>query len=94
MGEHMRKALEIAAQCWCDTETSHIQMDPDLAEAFAKRFAKLMAEVERLRAIICDAIPYMKEVRTGMDDADWDTSEIDELIGLMKTEAGGAGDGN
>lgn len=52
---------------------------------------RLRAEVERLKGIICDAIPHVKEIRSGMEDADWDTSEIDELIGLMKAEAGGAG---
>lgn len=31
------KNLEIAAQCWCDEETEHLEMIPSLAEAFAKR---------------------------------------------------------
>lgn len=31
------KALEIAAQCWCDKECSSITMDTVLAEALAKR---------------------------------------------------------
>jgi hypothetical protein len=28
---------QIAAQCWCDEETKHIEFDARLAEAFAKR---------------------------------------------------------
>ncbi len=31
------KSLQIAAQCWCDTETEDIEMNVPLAEAFAKR---------------------------------------------------------
>ena len=30
-------AVHLAAQCWCDTETSGIEMDSRLACAFAKR---------------------------------------------------------
>lgn len=30
-------ARQIAVSCWCDTETSGIEMDTRLAEAFAKR---------------------------------------------------------
>jgi hypothetical protein len=38
-----KKALEMAAQCWCDEETSHIEMDTALALAFAKRIDNLIA---------------------------------------------------
>lgn len=38
----MTEARELAAQCWCDEETKHIDMDTRLAEAFAKRLAPLM----------------------------------------------------
>ena len=31
------ESLETAAQCWCDKETSHIEMSAPLATAFAKR---------------------------------------------------------
>lgn len=31
-----RKAMELAAQCWCEPETSHLIMEPLLAAAFAK----------------------------------------------------------
>lgn len=30
-------ARQIAAQCWCDEETSHIEMDTAICEAVAKR---------------------------------------------------------
>ena len=32
-----KQSLELAAQCWCDEETSEIAMIPELAVAFAKR---------------------------------------------------------
>jgi hypothetical protein len=38
----MEEAREIAAQCWCDVETSHIIMDSTLAEAVARRIANWM----------------------------------------------------
>jgi hypothetical protein len=38
----MQEATEIAAQCWCDKETSHIVMDSTLAMAVAKRIAGWM----------------------------------------------------
>lgn len=43
--------LEIAAQCWCDKETGHIEMIPCLAEAFAKRLDdkdKLISDLQDL----------------------------------------------
>lgn len=38
----MEEARAVAAQCWCDDETSDIEMDARLAEAFAKRLAYWM----------------------------------------------------
>ena len=36
MKMELREAREIAAQAWCDNSTSHLDMVPELAEAFAK----------------------------------------------------------
>lgn len=44
----MEKALQIASQCWCDPETSHIVMNPALANAFAKRLARKMEDNDKL----------------------------------------------
>ena len=41
-----QKALEIAAQCWCDKETEHLILDADLAKAFAKRLLAIGKKVE------------------------------------------------
>ena len=38
----MDEARQIAAQCWCDPETSDRTMDTQLAEAIAKRIAAWM----------------------------------------------------
>jgi hypothetical protein len=38
----MELARQIAAQCWCDEETSKIEMDSVLAEAIAKRINSWM----------------------------------------------------
>lgn len=38
----MPEARQLAAQCWCDEETKHIEMDTRLAEAVAKRIAAWM----------------------------------------------------
>ena len=43
-------ARQIAAQAWCDPETSGILMDVRLAEAFAKRL--IAAQVEQRQRII------------------------------------------
>ena len=41
-------AIELASQCWCDAETSNIQMDGRLAKAFAKRLADKMISINQL----------------------------------------------
>ena len=38
----MEEARQMAAQCWCDPETSDRVMDPALAEAVARRIAAWM----------------------------------------------------
>jgi hypothetical protein len=40
--DFIESAREVAAQCWCDPETSHLVMDPILAEAIAWRIAVWM----------------------------------------------------
>lgn len=42
MGQYSDEAREMAAQCWCDPETSRVEMDPILAEAIAKRIEAWM----------------------------------------------------
>jgi hypothetical protein len=40
--DYMPEARQLAAQCWCDPETSDRVMDPTLAEAVARRIALWM----------------------------------------------------
>jgi hypothetical protein len=59
----MSEARHAAAQCWCDEDTKHIEMDVVLAEAVARRIAAWMdtgafharnEEYWRNRAIIAE----------------------------------------
>ena len=42
MNQYMGEALQEAAQCWCDDDTSGIGLDVRLAEAVARRIAAWM----------------------------------------------------
>ena len=42
MNTWMDEARQVAAQCWCDSETQDRVMDPVLAEAVARRIAAWM----------------------------------------------------
>jgi len=48
--EPVEEAIQIAAQCWCDSETSDRVMDSALATAFAKRLSPYLALRDRLAA--------------------------------------------
>lgn len=47
MEQYMEQARMLAAQCWCDEETSGKEMDATLAEAMARRIAAWMETAER-----------------------------------------------
>lgn len=55
-------AIHLAAQCWCDEETSHKEMDSTLAMAFAKRLEVLMQERDSLKAQVEVALKAMETV--------------------------------
>lgn len=57
MSDSRTKALMIAGQCWCDPETSGIEVDARLANSFADRVAPLLDEIDKLR----DAIRRLAE---------------------------------
>lgn len=64
MNQHMGEALQEAAQCWCDDETSGKQMDHVLAEAFAKRLAVWMEstmQMARNAAFYCSLLDQCAE---------------------------------
>jgi hypothetical protein len=79
------KALagEIAAQCWRDVETKHIEMDSALAHAFAKRLEQWMdtaAQFSRnadfYRGLVDQcAEPFGKEAHVS-DDGSWQDEPV------------------
>jgi hypothetical protein len=79
------KALagEIAAQCWCDIETKHIELDSALAHAFAKRLEQWMdtaAQFSRnadfYRGLVDQcAEPFGKEAHVS-DDGSWQDEPV------------------
>ena len=50
MKMELREAREIAAQAWCDNSTSHLDMIPELAEAFAKILVEEVGKASRASA--------------------------------------------
>jgi hypothetical protein len=58
----MDEARQIAAQAWCDPETSGIEMDVRLAEAFAKRLVTASGG---------DAPNYDMSIHSNPDAAAW-----------------------
>ena len=44
--------LELSAQCWCDEETSHIEMNTPLAMAFEARLNDKDEVIEKLKYML------------------------------------------
>ena len=62
--EPSNQSIEIAAQCWCDKETSMIEMDSRLAMAFAKRLDAAQApEMLLLNPLVRILIDELIDVR-------------------------------
>lgn len=55
-----RESMECAAQCWCDPETEHIEMDVDLATAFARRLDELKAERDEAVRLLREVMPLIE----------------------------------
>lgn len=54
----IEKAIHIATQCWCDTETSMIEMDTRLAMAFARRADSMLAAIGHLREALSSMVKH------------------------------------
>ena len=64
----MNEALQIASQCWCDPETSHLNMNSELARAFAKRLAEKLELIDELKKLYGgESKPTNPNIRVG----DW-----------------------
>lgn len=50
MSDNRTKALMIAGQCWCDPETSGIEVDARLANSFADRVTPLLDKITSMLA--------------------------------------------
>ena len=76
------EAREIAAQAWCDNSTSHLDMIPELAEAFAKI---LVDEVGK--ASLREQVEFwQKEAAGRRDDMANYTRIVSETIDRLNVE--------
>lgn len=53
-------AMQVAARCWCDDETSAIEMDARLAMAFAKRLDLCLDLLQKAREAHWTNAPYLE----------------------------------
>lgn len=72
-------AIAIAAQCWCDPETSHIVMIPELAMAFAKRLTEMELKISWYEA------PFHVQLATRnyMELSPENRTKIDNLMAAL-----------
>jgi hypothetical protein len=97
ISDNMDTARQMAAQCWCDAETSHIEMNPALCEAVAKRIAAWMdtaahmsRDAEFYRGILDDTARAIGHEAYVADDGSVHESpvrlKIPELVTAMKEQ--------
>ncbi len=88
----IERALELAAQCWCDPETEHLVMIPELCEAFAKRLTASLAENAALKEIImlesnlCIKVMAERDRAKAALDSLWQIANEDGGIGYEQAE--------
>jgi hypothetical protein len=61
MNKITESSLELAAQCWCDEDTSSIEMNSRLAVAFAKRLDAKDKQITELELSRKDLIEEFAE---------------------------------
>ena len=94
----MGEARQLAAQCWCDPSTSDREMDPELAEAVARRIAAWMDTAAMFarnedfyRGLLDDCARHLgAAVYTADDGTIYDTPvrlRIPELVCKLAAEA-------
>jgi hypothetical protein len=84
MEKYMEQARALAAQCWCDKETSNKGMDVTLAEAFAKRIAiwmdyavQMAQNVALYRELLNECSVKIKQLQKENEDLQ---TQIDNLM--------------
>ena len=87
MNQYREEALQEAAQCWCDDETSGKQMDVALAEAFAKRDVALAEAFAKRLAVWMETAAMMSR------NADFFRGLLDQCAAHLGQEAYTADDG-
>lgn len=73
-------AIEMAAQCWCDKETSMIEMDSRLATAFAKRYTDLQEKYESLKQKNSNHIKLAEKMQTEIISLKQDALKLVEAL--------------
>jgi hypothetical protein len=63
--DNFMKGMQLAGQCWCDPDTSHLVMEPVLGEAFAKRYAPILDKVDLLEAENAKLREELEQLQTG-----------------------------
>ena len=48
----IEEARALAAQCWCEPETSSIEMDTRLAEAFAEKLVEISTAYRNIKGFV------------------------------------------
>ena len=90
MKEITDESRDIAAQIWCKPETSHIQMDVVLAQAFAEALDQKEHQIVALELKIAEAEKRVEELKRqqevaekaflgSIDDSDSHLKEIKDL---------------
>ena len=89
MEQHMEQARMLAAQCWCDEETSSTEMDATLAEAVARRIAAWMETAAQMarnaefyRGLLDECAKHLGEAAYTADDG----TVMDEPLRLKVPE--------
>jgi len=86
---YIEEARQIAAQCWCDDETKHIEMDAMLAEAVAIRIAVWMdsaAEFSRNQEFYHGIVTQIGEMFGDAAKTSDDGSVQEEVLALRVPE--------
>lgn len=85
MNKITKNSLELAAQCWCDEDTSSIEMNPPLALAFAKRLDAKDARIAELEKQLKPNIFWPDECEEGFST---EHDAIESMIEEMNAKVG------
>ena len=94
LSDNYNHALELSAQCWCDKETSGIEMDDRLAKAFATRLAYKIDNIKKVEEIAKIRLDYIRQLEAEKEAANIRIKRLekagDRLLTVMRGEEGTA----